>query len=64
MLVHIGIHATSAQYLCQELLVSSLISVLPLLLVGYLHVVEAIKRPDAQKLTQKQRKNHNMKRRG
>jgi hypothetical protein len=36
--------------------------VLPLLLVGYLHVVEAIKRPDAQKLTHKQRKNHNVKR--
>jgi len=43
-------------YLGKELVVSSLLSVLALLLVGHLHVVEAIKRPDAQKLTPKEHK--------
>jgi len=41
-------------YLGKELVVSSLLGVLALLLVGHLHVVEAIKRPDAQKLTPKE----------
>ena len=43
-------------YLGKELVVSSLLGVLALLLVGHLHVVEAIKRPDAQKLTPKDKK--------
>jgi urea transporter len=79
MLVNIVIHTTSAHYLCQELLGSSLLIVLPLpqgtdllpqglptlrrlplLLEGYLRVVAGIKRPDAQKLAHKQRKNHNV----
>jgi len=41
-------------YLGKELVISSLLGVLALLLVGHLHVVEAIKRPDAQKLTPKE----------
>jgi hypothetical protein len=44
---HTAIHTTSAHYLCQELLVSSFLRILLLLLVGYLHVIEGIKRPDA-----------------
>jgi hypothetical protein len=56
-------HTTSAHYLRQDLLISSLLRVLPLVLVGYLHVVKGIERPDARKLTHKQCKNHNMKRR-
>lgn len=37
-------------YLGQEFVVCSLLGVLALLLVGHLHVVEAVERPDAQKL--------------
>jgi hypothetical protein len=43
-------------YLGKELVVPSLLGVLALLLVGHLHVVEAIKRSDAQKLTPKEHK--------
>ena len=43
----------------QKFLLSSLLGFLALLLVGHLHVVETIERPDAQKLTpEKQHKTH------